>query len=70
MWASTTDDNAVYEQSDKRMCQLINTRGTSINTNIGRIHRHLFRLLSFSPRSAILSDIPLQIPIFRSDIII
>ena len=29
MWASTTDDNAVYEQSDKRMCQLINIRGTS-----------------------------------------
>ena len=28
MWASTTDDNAVYEQSDKRMCQLINIRGT------------------------------------------
>ena len=31
MWASTTDDNAVYEQSDKRMCQLINIRGTSIS---------------------------------------
>ena len=30
MRASTTDDNAVYEQSDKRMCQLINIRGTSI----------------------------------------
>ena len=28
MWASTTDDNAVYEQSDKRMCQLVNTRCT------------------------------------------
>lgn len=34
MWASTTDDNAVYEQSDKRMCQLINIRGTSITDKI------------------------------------
>ena len=32
MCASTTDDNAVYEQSDKRMCQLINIRGTSLDT--------------------------------------
>ena len=34
MWASTTDDNAGYEQSDKRMCQLINIRGTSIKNDI------------------------------------
>ncbi len=32
MGASTTDDNAVYEQSDMRMCQLINIRGTSLVT--------------------------------------
>ena len=36
MWASTTDDNAVYEQSDKRMCQLINIRGTSAMPAAGR----------------------------------
>ena len=40
MWASTTDDNAVYEQSDKRMCQLINIRGTSAS---GRMRMDLHR---------------------------
>ena len=32
MRASTTDDNAVYDQSDKRMCQLIIIRCTRFTT--------------------------------------
>ena len=38
MWASTTDDNAVYAQSDKRMCQLINIRGTSLQVEVRLLH--------------------------------